>query len=139
MTLRCNRIEAHNTCDLALLKQTLTDDVEFYHDFIGVTTGNDNFIALMKRSVCKMPNEKVRRQAIDGTVRISILRKFKEGKFEVYGAVVQGEHSFTVSYDGEPEEDSGTGHFFNTLLLTKDGWKIARMVRYQHTPGKQSK
>jgi hypothetical protein len=131
--------QATNTCDFALLKRTMTKDVEFYHDFVGVTTGNDQFVALMKRSVCKLPNEKVRRQAIEGTIHIDILHKFVKGKSEVYGAIVQGEHSFTVSYDGEPEEDSGSGHFFNTLRLTKDGWQVARMVSYRHIPAKESK
>lgn len=130
---------ASNTCDMALLARTLTDDVEFYHDFVGVTTGNANFIELMKRSYCKSPSRKVRREPINDTIRVSVLSKVEDGKFVVYGGLIQGKHKFRASADGGPEEDSSTGMFFLTLLLTKDGWKIARMVSYDHASKKSSK
>jgi hypothetical protein len=120
---------AYNACDVGAFRQFFTDDVEFYHDKGGITLGFDKLAASVKDNLCSGPN-RIRREAVEGTVRVFLLR----GGGAVYGAVLSGEHRFYVRQGDQPEQLDGQA-LFTHLWLLKDGvWKMARILSYEHGP-----
>ena len=71
-------------------------DVEFYHDRGGPTIGLDALDTALAKNLCGGGN-RLRREPVDGTVRLSILRNGDT----VYGAIVAGEHLFYVREPGQ--------------------------------------
>jgi hypothetical protein len=122
---------AFNHCDLKRMRTLITDDVEFFHDVIGVTRGKANFVSLTEKNVCTVPNVKLRRVAVDGTVTIEPLRDVRQGD-KVYGAIIQGRHRFYVSENGAPEVLDDEARFFHVMLLQNGVWKLARAISYSH-------
>jgi hypothetical protein len=120
---------AYNACDTAAFRGFFTADVEFYHDRGGPTIGLDALDASLAKNLCGGGN-RLRREPVEGTVRLSILRNGDT----VYGAVVAGEHLFYVREPGKAEFLDGRARFV-TLWLLKDGaWKMARLLSYDHGP-----
>jgi hypothetical protein len=120
---------AYNACDTAAFRGFFTSDVEFYHDRGGPTIGLDALDASLAKNLCGGGN-RLRREPVEGTVRLSILRNGDT----VYGAVVAGEHLFYVREPGKAEFLDGRARFV-TLWLLKDGaWKMARLLSYDHGP-----
>lgn len=120
---------AYNACDTASFRGFFTADVEFYHDRGGPTIGLDALDGALAKNLCGGGN-RLRREPVDGTVRLSILRSGDT----VYGAIVAGEHLFYVREPGKPEFLDGRARFV-TLWLLKDGaWKMARLLSYDHGP-----
>ena len=97
------RWQAFSQCDLRKLGPMHADDVEFYHDTVGLMRGIPEGISSHKESICGIPNLKPRGEAVTGTIRIVPLRKSKE----VYGAIVSEEHEFHASEKGAPEVPEG--------------------------------
>jgi len=123
--------QANNTCDLKLFESVVADDVEFYHDYAGATTGKAKFTALTKNALCGYPGEVNRRAAVAGTVRVWPLR-VRGRDSAVYGALVEGEHEFFRSENKAPEAHLGRGRFSHLMLLKGKTWKVARIVSYDH-------
>jgi hypothetical protein len=120
---------AYNACDTAAFRGFFTADVEFYHDRGGPTIGLDALDASLAKNLCGGGN-RLRREPVEGTVRLSILRSGDT----VYAAVVAGEHLFYVREPGKAEFLDGRARFV-TLWLLKDGaWKMARLLSYDHGP-----
>jgi hypothetical protein len=120
---------AYNACDTAAFRGFFTADVEFYHDRGGPTIGLDALDGALAKNLCGGGN-RLRREPVDGTVRLSILRSGDT----VYAAVVAGEHLFYVREPGKAEFLDGRARFV-TLWLLKDGaWKMARLLSYDHGP-----
>src|SRR5450631_3277996 len=58
---------AYNHCDTAQFKNFVTDDVEFYHDKGGITTGSVALIESIDKNICGSPNSHLIREAVAGT------------------------------------------------------------------------
>jgi len=121
---------AYNKCDIKVLNTMNADDLEFYHDAGGAMRGKAKFDEAMKKNICGNPSNKVRREAIAGTVQIFPMM----ANGELYGAVIEGNHRFLNSAPGKPEVATERARF-TTLLILKDGeWKLARALSYAHAP-----
>jgi hypothetical protein len=120
---------AYNACDTKAFRGFFTADVEFYHDRGGPTIGLDALDLALATKLCGGAS-KLRREALPETVRWSVLRNGDA----VYGAIVAGEHVFSVREPGKAEFLDGRARFL-TLWLLKDGvWQMARLVSYDHGP-----
>lgn len=120
---------AYNACDTSAFRQFFTPDVEFYHDKGGMTVGADALVASLKSGVCGGGN-RLRREAVEGTVRVYLLRK----QDEIYGAVVAGDHRFYVREPDKPERLDGQAKFTTVWLIKDAGWKMGRILSYDHGP-----
>lgn len=89
--------EACNHCDLATLDAMVADDLEFYHDQMGLSVGSDPFIAAIKQNICG----KVERSLVPGSLEVYPLNG--------YGAVEIGIHRFR--HPGHPEDTEGEAKF----------------------------
>jgi ketosteroid isomerase-like protein len=123
ITLDTQAFEAYNTCDLEKFKTFFTDDLEFYHDKGGFTKGIEKFIEAMRNNICNNPQRKILRKPAEGTFRVYAL--------EGYGAILTGDHDFYIVENGV-EKKTGTAKFTHVWLLTDYGWKMARVLSYDH-------
>jgi len=120
---------AYNACDTAAMRTFFAADVEFYHDRGGPTIGLEALDAALAKNLCGGGN-RLRREPVDGTVRLSILRNGDA----VYGAIVAGEHYFYVREPGKAEFLDGRARFVSLWLLKDGAWKMARLLSYDHGP-----
>jgi ketosteroid isomerase-like protein len=125
---------AYNTCDLGAFPRFFTEDVEFYHDKGGPTLGRDGLVASITTGVCGNEQSRLRREAVEGTVRVFPLRNGDT----IYGAVLSGEHLFYLLDKGKPERLDGRARFTHLWLLKDGGWKMARILSYDHGPAPRS-
>ena len=119
---------AYNNCDTSKFKNFFTDDVEFYHDKGGATFGLQALVASFNKNLCGNSDYHLRREAVEGTVKIYPLKKGDE----VYGAVISGEHIFYINQKGKPEFADGQATFTHLWLLKNGEWKMARVLSYNH-------
>jgi ketosteroid isomerase-like protein len=120
---------AYNSCDTAALAQFFTRDVEFYHDKGGPTFGVDALVNDIRTNLCAGGN-RVRREAVPESVHIALLRKQQT----VYGAIITGTHRFFVREPGGDEHLDGQASFTHLWLLDATGWRMARILSYDHGP-----
>lgn len=111
--------DAYNQCDLEKFGRFFIEDVEFYHDQGGVTSGRKNLVESVKNNVCG----KVRREIVTSKLEVHQMKGF--------GAVQIGVHRFH-----QPKVDSvhatGEARFIH-LWQHKDGaWKITRVISFDH-------
>lgn len=113
---------AYNSCDLAFMGGIVTDDLEFYHDRTGLAVGRGPFIESMQKYICG----KVHRDLIEGTLEVYPLKG--------YGAVEIGSHRFCDArkYSTCVEAKSGDAKFVMLWRQDQDGWKLARVISYDH-------
>jgi hypothetical protein len=123
---------AYNGCDTNAMPEFFTGDSEFYHDQGGVLLGPQEIAAAVKKNLCSNPAFRLRRAAVEGSVRLFLLR---DGG-RVYGAVMSGEHSFHVREKGQPERLTGRARFTHLWLLKDGAWRMARILSYDHQPAK---
>ena len=120
--------QGYNTCNLDLMAQFLTADMEFYHDQGGIIYGPAGMRKSMSQNICNDSNHKVRRELVPGTLRIYLLKQ----SGVVYGAVLNGEHYFYNSVKAAPETRDGVAKFSHTWLLKNGSWKMHRILSYDH-------
>jgi hypothetical protein len=123
---------AYNNCDSGSFRQFFTEDVEFYHDKGGPTQGLDKFYDNMKTNLCGNNNFRLKREAIEGTVKVFPL----QSSGVVYGAIISGDHVFYVLEPGKKERLDGQAKFNHLWLLKDSVWKMARILSYDHGPAK---
>lgn len=121
---------AYNRCDVAGMDALFTEDVEFYHDKGGATTGLATLSANVKKGMCGTPGYKLRREAVAGTVQVFPM--YSNGA--VYGALISGEHIFYVTDGGKPEYLDGHARFTQLWVLRGGEWKMSRVLSYDHKP-----
>ena len=119
---------AYNHCDTSAFKNYLKDDVEFYHDKGGVTTGAAALIESLEKNLCSNTNYHLRREAVAGSVKVYVMKQNNE----TYGAVITGEHLFYVTQGGKPEYLDGDANFTHLWLLKDNVWKMSRILSYNH-------
>jgi hypothetical protein len=120
-SLDAKLFDAYNHCDLEKLGSLLADDLEFYHDKSGLTSGRQALVEGVKNNICG----KVTRELVPGTLEVYPIAN--------YGAVEIGVHRF--HHPGhETAESIGEAKFIH-LWEKKDGvWKITRVISFDHHP-----
>jgi ketosteroid isomerase-like protein len=113
--------QAYNTCDLATLGSMVSDNLEFYHDQTGLSTGKEPFLQAIKQNICG----KVQRTLLPETLEVYPLNH--------YGAVEIGVHRFT--HPDRPGQDVGDAKFVMLWQNKDGGWKITRVISYEHNRG----
>ncbi|WP_369976138.1 nuclear transport factor 2 family protein [Xanthomonas bundabergensis] len=108
---------AYNRCDLAAFEHLFVPDVEFYHDTGGVTWDRKSVVDSTRKWICG----KVRRELVDGTLRVYPVKDF--------GAIEEGEHRFCELASGRCE---GIAKFVMVWRQDQDGWKLTRVLSYGH-------
>jgi hypothetical protein len=119
-----------NNCDIDAMRTFFTDDIEFYHDKGGVLNGVDNFLSTSKRNLCSNENLRIRREAVQGSVKVFPM---KDGQ-KLYGAILSGQHVFYVIENGKEPRLDGLARFTHLFLKTESGWKMSRVLSYDHGP-----
>jgi hypothetical protein len=118
--------KAYNTCDVKQMETFFTHDLEFYHDKEGLTTSKKKLFESIRSGLCGNPDWWLRRKAVDGSLEVYPLKN--------YGAILSGEHVFYINETGKKERLDGLAKFTHVWLLTEDGWKMHRILSYDHRP-----
>lgn len=121
---------AYNKCDVEATRPMFTSDVEFYHDKGGPIFGLESFMSALTNGLCGDPNSRLRREAVEGTVRVFPL----ENGGKIYGAMISGEHVFYVKQKDKAEFLDGRARFLQLWLLKDGVWKMSRILSYDHGP-----
>lgn len=120
---------AYNQCDIDGMTKYFTDDVEFYHDKGGITSGLQNQVAVIKKNLCGNENFRLRREAVKETIDIFPM----SSGGVIYGAIISGEHDFYIIENGGERLD-GHARFMNLWILKEGVWKMSRILSYDHGP-----
>jgi len=116
-SLDAKLFDAYNHCDLEKFGSLLADDLEFYHDKSGLSSGRQALVEGVKNNICG----KVTRELVPGTLEVYPIAN--------YGAVEIGVHRFHHPQD---TENVGEAKFIH-LWQNKDGvWKITRAISFDH-------
>jgi hypothetical protein len=111
--------DSYNKCDLEKFKSFFVDDVEFYHDQGGLTSGAAALTDSVKKNICG----KVTRELVPGTLKVYPMKG--------YGALEEGVHRF--HHPGhEDTEGVGEGQFIHLWQYRDGAWKITRVISYDH-------
>jgi hypothetical protein len=111
---------AANTGNLAVMKTFFTEDLEFFHDangLAGYEKTMENFQNVFKN------NKNTRRVLVEGSMEVYPMKD--------YGAIQTGLHKF-CQLDNGVLKDCGTFKFLHIWKRTSTGWKISRVVSYNH-------
>ncbi len=119
---------AYNNCDTNAFKNYFTEDVEFYHDKGGITSGASALIRSLSKNLCSNVNYHLRREAVPGTVKVFPM----QNNNVLYGAIITGEHQFYITQNARPEFLDGDANFTHLWLLKDGVWKMARILSYNH-------
>jgi len=119
--------QALNNCDLKTYESFLTDDFEFYHDRGGLTKSREAEMKSMT-SFCgeQRQRQKLRRELIRESVEVSPIKDF--------GAVQTGRHRFFLVIDDKTEKLIEEAKFTNVWQRQSSGWKLSRVISYDHRP-----
>jgi Domain of unknown function (DUF4440) len=112
---------AFNNRNISVLQNFLSDDLEFYHDFGGVTNYIQNIEAFKKTFAS---DRKLRRVLVRGSMEVNQIKDF--------GAVQTGVHRFYVTEKGQKEKFSSEAKFVNLWQNRNGEWKITRIISYGH-------
>lgn len=112
--------DAYNRCDLVTLGSMVSDDLEFYHDQTGLSVGKAPFLAAIRQNICG----KVQRTLLLDTLEVYPLKG--------YGAVELGIHRF--SHPNDPG-NIGDARFVMLWQQKNEGWKVTRVISFEHNQG----
>lgn len=108
----------------------ITKDLEFYHDQGGVVATSDSaFVALLTGLCARQAagqDYKIRRTLVPETFEVEAIPG--------YGAVATGVHRFWKRAVGKPDEPTGIAKFLVLWKKGADGWRMARVISYNHRP-----
>jgi hypothetical protein len=122
--------QAYNTCDVEKFKDFVAEDIEFYHDKGGITSGLAALNNSIKNNLCSNPGLRIRREAVPGTIKLFSLQQSNV----IYGAILSGDHYFYVTEAGKKERREGLAKFTHLWLLKDGSWKMTRIFSYDHGP-----
>lgn len=106
--------DAYNSCDVAVHKEMIDEDLEFYHDLGGLATSKTQIIQALKDNICN----KVTRELVEGTNEVYPIPG--------YGAIQMGWHQFHNSQ--EPNAKSKPSKFVTIWKQDGDNWTISRVI-----------
>lgn len=105
--------------DTTLLKELFTKDLEFYHDKGGLSGYEQNMKAF--RTLFTKENS-LKRELVPGSMEVYPIKD--------YGAIQEAKHRFCHPENGNM--DCGTFKFIHIWKKDDSGWKISRIVSYDH-------
>src|SRR5687768_3317939 len=100
---------SYNRCDVEGMAVYVTDDLEFYHDKGGLSSGKAVFVQKTKDGMCKPGGTRLRREPIPASVRFYPIAG--------YGGILMGEHIFYVKEPGKAEYLDGQARFAHVWHL----------------------
>ena len=112
---------AYNRCDVSTFSSLFVKDLEFFHDTTGLTDLRWNVDALTKRCAEKT---KYRRELDEDSLQVYAIPG--------YGAMELGMHRFYERGEGGTEKLDASPKFMNIWKKEPDGWKLARVISYDH-------
>jgi hypothetical protein len=110
---------ALNTQNVEVMKSIFDKNLEFYHDKGGLTNYDQNIKAFTENFTA---DKKIRRELVAGSTEVYPVPN--------YGAIQIGTHTFCHPENGR--QDCGTFKFVHIWKKTPEGWKLARVVSYDH-------
>ena len=110
---------AFNECDLEAMSGFFSEDLEFYHDLGGVT----GYAQTMGNTKNNCERELgLKRTLVSGSLEVHPIKDF--------GAIQIGQHTFCHLENGK--NDCGTFKFVHVWKHSDDGWRISRVISYDH-------
>ena len=117
-----------DTCDTATVAKMVTDDFEMYHDKGGLTAKSGADFVKSIDGMCARQKTgedyRARRELVAGSLKVYPLNN--------YGAVEVGEHRFYKLMPGKPEQLVEIALFTQVWKKDPAGWKLARVLSYDH-------
>ncbi|HUQ27621.1 MAG TPA: nuclear transport factor 2 family protein [Usitatibacter sp.] len=117
-----------DTCDTATLARMVTDDFEMYHDKGGLTsTSGAQFVKDIAGMCARQKtgeDYRSRRELVASSLKVYPLNN--------YGAIEVGEHRFYKLTPGKPEQLVEISLFTQVWKKEPSGWKLARVLSYDH-------
>lgn len=113
--------DAFNRRDVDGVMSMFTRDLEFYHDRGGFSDYAQN---RKQFSQALAESTHHRRELVPASLKVSALGP----EF----ALETGSHRFYDTPPGEPERLAATADFVNVWQRTKDGWRLRRVISYDH-------
>lgn len=106
--------DAYNNCNLDIMEEIISEDLEFYHDQGGLLTSKKKLNEALKNNICG-----------------KVTRELKKGSLEVYpingyGAVEMGMHAFHNNQ--EPNAASHYSKFVHVWKRENGKWRITRVI-----------
>jgi len=114
--------ESFNTCDLETFAAFFVENPEFYHDRTGLETSKASIVDSIRNNICG----KVRRELVAGSLEVHPLPNF--------GALEIGAHRFYELARGKDAGPVGIAKFVHVWQKTSEGWKVSRVISYDHAP-----
>ena len=117
---------AFNACDLETIESYFTEDLEFYHDRIGLTESRNSLLESVRNGRCDGIGPSLRREAVADSIRVYPLNN--------YGAIITGRHIFHITEEGSPERPDSIARFTHVWKFADDEWRMSRVLSYDHRP-----
>ena len=118
--------KSFNGCDVEGMAAYVTEDLEFYHDKSGLSSGKVVFVQQTQEGMCKPGGTRLRREPIAASVRFYPIAG--------YGGILMGEHIFYVKEPGKAEYLDGQARFTHVWHLGDEKWQMRRVLSYDHGP-----
>ena len=121
---------AFNKCDTETMKALFTEDFEFYHDKVGLSSGREEFLAPV-RANCENWDGKLqpsKRILIEDSLEVFPL--YDDG--ELYAAIQHGIHRFEFLNSQGEYQKGDTARFTHLWILEEGDWRIKRELSYDH-------
>lgn len=118
--------EAYNSCNLSDFANYFVEDLEFYHDKSGMISSRKTMLEALNLMLCDDEKVRTRRELIKGSLKVYPIDNF--------GAIQIGEHQYFKSFDGQPEQLVEVAKFTHIWRNDKMGWRITRVMSYDHQP-----
>jgi ketosteroid isomerase-like protein len=123
--------KAYNNCDYKVLDALTAEDVEFYHDLGGITHGRADLTGSVRDNICSDKEASVRRDVKPDETQTFLLRRGNE----VYAALLTGQHHFfRVMKANGAAVPTGNARFSMLWRKQDTGWKLSRVMSYDHQP-----
>jgi ketosteroid isomerase-like protein len=115
-------------CDIPALGRMLADDFEMIHDKGGmVAKDKAEMLAAFERTCSRQKtgeDYRARRELIPQALKVYPVNNF--------GAIETGEHRFFQLLPGKPEKLVEVALFTHVWKKEPDGWKLAKVLSYDH-------
>lgn len=115
-----------NKCDLSHYDSIISDDLEFYHDKGGITSGKQAFTASIRYNICSGPN-KVKRELDPNSMKVYPLYN----NTILYAFIQEAKHEFSEFSNGKWIKGSHA-RFTILWILDDKKWKMKRVLSYDH-------
>jgi ketosteroid isomerase-like protein len=117
LAMDAEMFNAFNERDVQAMGRLFAEDLEFYHDKTGLTDREYSINSL--RSLAESDSDLTRE-----------LLSTEVYPIPDYGAIQTGEHRFCHTEGGE--SDCGVFKFTHIWRKDEQGWKVARVISYDH-------